>query len=177
MLRKATRLIDVTVEPKLTFLLRKNLMLYLSDTGRADEAQKLLPEVRELAKTYGSRLESLRLLWTEGLLRHALNQTELAIEVLSQVREGFIAAEIGTDVALVSLDLAALYLEAERTEEARALATESIPLFTSRGIHREALAAWTLFRDAAERDALTVGLVQEVATRIRQAQGLPGAPD
>lgn len=176
-LRKATRLIDVTVEPKLTFLLRKNLMLYLSETGRADEAQKLLPEVRELAKTYGSRLESLRLLWTEGLLRHALDQTELAIEVLGQVREGFIAADIGTDVALVSLDLAALYLEAERTEEACALATESIPLFTSRGVHREALAAWSLFREAAERDALTLGLVQEVATRIRQAQSLPGAPE
>lgn len=172
-LQQAAGLIDVSAEPKLSFLLRKNLMLYLADSGRAAEAQKLLPEVRKLARSYGSRLESLRLLWTEGLLRRAVNQPELAIEALSQVREGFIVAEIGTDVALVSLDLAALYLESGRTEEARELATESIPLFTSRGVHREALAAWSLFREAAERDALTVGLVKEVATRIRNAQSSP----
>lgn len=172
-LERAAGLIDTAREPWLLFLLRKNLINHLLEAGRAEEAQGLMAEVRELARVHATRLERLRLLWTEGLLCSVLNKTEFAEQLLQQVREGFIAAEIGSDVALVSLDLAALYLESGRTEEARELATESIPLFTSRGVHREALAAWSLFREAAERDALTLGLVQEVAGRIRSAQSRP----
>lgn len=174
-LRRAESLLDPQEDPLLWFLLKKNLLLFLTECGRLRDAQELLPEVRELGKVHGSRLERLRLLWTEGLLRKGLGQSELAAEVLSQVRDGFSAQGIGYDVALVSLDLAALYLESGRTEEARQLATESIPLFTSRGVHREALMAWNLFREAAGRDALTLGLVQEVASRIRQSQSRPGA--
>lgn len=174
-LERASTLVDVAREPWLGFALRKNLIVHLVEAGRPEEAQKLLPEVRVLARSHASRLERLRLLWTEGLLCKGLGQSELAIEAFRQVREGFIAGEIGGDVALVSLDLAALYLETGRTEEARQLATESIPLFTSRGVHREALMAWNLFREAAERDALTLGLVEEVASRIRQSQSRPAA--
>jgi hypothetical protein len=168
-------LIDVETEPHLVLSLRNNLVSYLTESGRPDEAQELLPEFRNLAKKHGTRLERLRFLWTEGLLRRELGQKELAAEILGQVREGFLAAGIGYDVALVSLDLALLYLEAGKTEGARTLATESIPLFASRGVHRRALMAWNLFREAAERDALTLGLVQEVASRIRQSQSRPTA--
>lgn len=174
-LQRAAALIDVGTEPRLAFALRNNLVAYLSESGRPHEAQKLLPQVRDLVKRYGSHLDRLRLMWTEGFLRKALGQTELAIEIFAKVREGFAAAGIGYDAASVSLDLAELYLESGRTGEARELASESIPLFTSRGVHREALAAWTLFREAAERDALTLGLVQEVAARIRQTQSGPAA--
>jgi hypothetical protein len=100
----------------------------------------------------------------------------MAIEVLKQAREGFIAAGIGLDVALVSLDLSAFYLDVGRTHEVRVLAVESVPLFASRGVQREVVMAWRLFREAAERDAVTVGLVQEVASRIRRAQSRPGGP-
>jgi hypothetical protein len=84
-----------------------------------------------------------------------------------------VAAGIGYDVALVSLDLAALYLDSGRTDEVRELAAESVPLFASRGVHRELMMAWSLFREAAERDAVTLGLVKEVASRIRHAQPRP----
>ena len=173
-LERAAELIDVAREPWLVFTLKKNLVGHLLEAGRADDAQKLLPEVREIAREHASRLERLRLLWTEGLLCAALGQAELAEEALKQVREGFLAAGIGSDVALVSLNLATLYLEAGRTREVRKLAAESVPLFASRGVHREVVMAWSLFREAAERDAVTVGLVQEIASRIRRAQSRPG---
>lgn len=172
-LQRAAKLIEVSQEPWLAFALNKNLIAYLMEAGRAEEAQRLLPGVRELAQEHGSRLERLRLLWTEGLLCKALGQAQLAIEALKQVREGFIAAEIGNDVALVSLDLASFYLEGGQNDEVRKLATESVPLFASRGVHRELVIAWSLFREAAERDAVTLGLVQEVASRIRHAQPRP----
>jgi tetratricopeptide (TPR) repeat protein len=174
--QQAMSLIDVSQEPWLAFALKKNLMTYLLEAGRAIEAQRLLPEVREFAQEHANRLEQLRLLWTEGLLCKALGQDEMAIEVLKQAREGFIAAGIGLDVALVSLDLSAFYLDVGRTHEVRVLAVESVPLFASRGVQREVVMAWRLFREAAERDAVTLGLVQEVASRIRHAQPRPSGP-
>lgn len=176
-LERAATLLDANREPRTLLALKNNLAMFLAEMGRVEEAQRCLPEVRELSRQHGSRHDRLRVLWVEGILCKSLGQTELALEIMKQVREGFIAAEIGYDVALVSLDLAALYLEAGRTDEVRCLASEGMHLFVSRGVHREVLMAWTLFREAAERDAATLGLVQEVATRIRHAQVNPGSGD
>lgn len=167
---EGARLIDTEREPALQFAFKRNIMLLLADLGRVDEARALLPEVREVGRSHGSRLERLRLRWAEALLFTRLGQLELAEEVLRQVREAFIAAEIGYDVALVSLDLAAVALELGRSAEVRQLAKETYPLFASRGVHREALAAWQLFRSAADRDHVTVALLDEVAGRIRQTR-------
>lgn len=174
-MEEAAKLLDVEREPTLLYALKKNTMLVLGDLGRLDEARALLPEVRELGRSQDSRLERLRLRWTEGLLLSRAGQVELAEEVLRQVREGFIAAGIGYDVALVSLDLAAVYQEHRRNQEVRRLARETYPLFASRGVHREALAAWNLFQQAAERDAVTIRLLEEVASRIREVKG-PASP-
>ncbi|HSL84942.1 MAG TPA: hypothetical protein VLF66_19360, partial [Thermoanaerobaculia bacterium] len=174
-LDRASKLLDFQQEPWLGLIVEMKRVHYLSELGRVAEARAHVPKVRKLARQYGNRLDRLRVLWIEGGLCRNLGQVELAEEAFKQVREGFVAAKIGYDVALVSLDLAALYLETDRTEEARQLATESIPLFASRGVHREALMAWNLFREAAERDALTLGLVREVASRIRQSQSRPAA--
>lgn len=175
LLERAASLLDVDREPRTLLALKNNLLMFLAEVGREKDAQRLLPEVRELVKQHGSRHDRLRVLWVEGILRKSLGQLELAIEALRQVRDGFVVAGIGYDVALVSLDLAVLYLESGRTEEARRLAAESVPLFSSRSVHRESLMAWSLFREAAERDALTVNLVQRVASRIRNAQTRVGA--
>lgn len=176
-MERAAQLLEPHSDPALVFGLNRNLMLALMELGRTEEAGALVPRLRELAMSRGGRLERLRVLWAEGLLCKRLGQTELAGESLRQVREGFIDAGIGYDVALVSVDLAALYLEAGRTAEVRRLSQETYPLFLVRGVRREALAAWDLFRQAAERDAVTVGLLDDVATRIRQARSGPSDPE
>lgn len=168
--KRAAALIDPDADPTLVFILKKNLVTYYLETSRADEAKALLPEVRELGRLYGSRLERLRLLWVEGKVRKLLGQKEFAEQALVQVRDGFIAAGIGYDVALISLDLAALYLESGRTTEVRQLAAETMPVFASRDVHRELLVAWSLFCRAAEVDAATLQLVDEVARTIRGSE-------
>lgn len=166
-------LIDVASEPSILFALKENMLVSLVELDRTEEARALLPEVRELARAHGSRLDRLRLRWAEGLLYTRLGQVEIAEELLKQVREGFIIAGIGYNAALVSLDIAALCLKSGRLTEVRELARETYPLFTSRGVHREALTAWNLFRQAAEQDAVTVRLLEEVASRIRKVKGAP----
>lgn len=169
-IEEGSRLSDAEREPALRFAFRKNRLAVLADLGRLDEAYALVPEVRELARSHASRLDRLRVRWTEARLMLQLGQVEMAEEILRQVREAFIAAEIGYDVALVSLDLATVALEMGRSADVQKLAKETYPLFASRGVHREALAAWKLFRSAADRDAVTVALLDEVAGRIRQTQ-------
>ena len=77
------------------------------------------------------------------------------------------------DAAQVSLDLAALYLRQGRSEETRLLATELIPIFQSRDIYREALAAVIVFQQAAAMEQLTAGLVEEIAAYLEKARCNP----
>jgi len=56
---------------------------------------------------------------------------------------------MGYDAALVSLHLALLYTKEGRAAAVAELAREMIPIFEAQDIHREALAALTVFRQAA----------------------------
>lgn len=175
-MEQAAASLDFDREPLLELLLKQNIAAGLMDLDRLKDARAMLSEVRELARRLGNRSQRLRLRWLEALLFKRLGQVELAEQVLTQVREGFVAAGIGYDVALVSLDLATLYLESGRTSQVLTLAEETYHLFTSRGVHREALAAWRLFRQAAERETVTIQLLDEVASRIRHAPGRSPEP-
>ncbi len=168
-IRRAVQLLEGQDEPRLEFVAKHQFVVSLNETGRVEEAQDQLPELRRLVREVGNRLDRLRVLWTEGRIWTALGRFELAEEALKQVRAGFIDAEIGYDVALVSLDLAALYLETGRTAEVKELAAEMLPQFAARQIHREALAAIALFEQAARKERATLALVQEISSKVKDA--------
>lgn len=171
LLKRAEWAIDHQREPRLLLLLKWNLAYHLVDAGKPEDGRALLPEVRDLARQFGKSQDRLRVLWLEGVVRRSLGQVELAEQALAQVREGFISSGIGLDVALVSLDLATLYLETGKTDEVRRLAVETMPIFASRRVQRELLMAWQLFKEAAEKDMATLHLINEVADRIRTSDG------
>jgi len=162
-------LLETQNEPWLNFVAKVGWAYYLDDSGRASEAQALIPELRQLARQHGNRFDRLRVLWTEGRIWRSLGHVELAEEALKQVRAGFVDAEIGYDVALVSLDLAALYLGTGRIAEVKELAAEMLPQFAARQIHREALAAIALFEQAARKERATLALVQEISSKVKDA--------
>jgi len=66
------------------------------------------------------------------------------------------------DVALALLELSALLLKEGKTAEVKALTPKLTGVFTSRKVHREALAALRLFQDAAEADTADEGLARRV---------------
>jgi hypothetical protein len=74
------------------------------------------------------------------------------------------------DVALVSLEIAILHAGQGRTEQVKTLARHMTPIFRAHAIHREALAALTLFRQAAEREQVTAELAREVLAYLRKAR-------
>jgi transcriptional regulator with XRE-family HTH domain len=173
LLREAEPFVNPEKEPRLWLCLRHNLLDYLSKLGRAAEAESLLPEVRTLSGRLGNELDWVRLQWAEGRIEAGLGRRERAIEILNRVRGEFAAEEIGFDTALVTLELAVLYAEDGRTAEVKVLARHLVPVFAAQDVHREALAALTLFRQAAEKEAVTVRMASRLLDYLRRAQHEP----
>lgn len=172
-LEKAAFQVDSEREPRLLFGLRFNLATNLIHQDRHTEAAALLPEVRQLAVKMGNGLDLVRVVWLESRVFSGLGQREEAMASLEQVRGEFTTREIAYDAALVSLELAVLYLEDDRTAEVRILARQMLWIFKSQGVHREALAALKLFCEAAEREQATVELARRIADYLEKARNNP----
>jgi hypothetical protein len=112
--------------------------------------------------------------WLKGRLSAGLGRRDEAIKAFFSVREGMISRGIAYDAALVSLELAVIYLERGRLDEVKSLARQMASVFQLQGIHREALAALKLFRDAAERQTVTLDLAQRLLLYLQRAQSDPG---
>jgi tetratricopeptide (TPR) repeat protein len=176
LLRQAVAGIDAAAEPQLHLYARHNLANCLSLAGRYDEAEALLPELREAFAQLGPAakpLDLVRLQWLEGRVAFGLGRTAEAEAVLRAVQEDFLRRGMGYDAALVSLDLAILYIEAERTEELQRLAVEVMPVFAARDVHREALATLLIFQRACAQERLTVQLAGQLAATLRREQPSP----
>jgi tetratricopeptide (TPR) repeat protein len=149
----------------------QNLASSLVELGRPAEALPLLPEIRRLTETRGDRLLLLRLDWLEAAAHHGTGDREEALELYLKVQGGFVEMGIAYDAALVSLELATLYLETGRTAEVKELASQMLPIFRSRQIHREAAATGLVLIEALRRDAATVDLVQQVEAYMKRSRG------
>lgn len=164
---------DALSDPRLLFWLRHNLADYLSKLGRFVEAKALVPEVRKLLRRHGGALDEIRLKWIEGRIAAGLGPSDEATAKLGQVRGDFLAHGLPYDAALAALELATFYLRAGRTEQVKDLARQMLPVFQVNEIHREALAAITLFRQAAEQERATLALAERVASFLLASRGNP----
>jgi transcriptional regulator with XRE-family HTH domain len=147
-----------------------NLAVALSKLGRFEEAAALLPQARAYLLRAGGELNRVRLMWTEGRVTAGLGKIEDGIALLARVRGEFASRNMAYDVALVSLEIAILYAGQGRTGQVKTLARHMTPIFQAHGIHREALAALTIFRQAAEREQVTQELAREVLSYLRKAR-------
>lgn len=172
-LRQALPLIDAERDPRLVLCARHNIVYSLLDIDRTREAADLLEEIRPLYAAFDDFSTRLRLRWIEGKVAAGLGRLDEAEAAFLETRRGFIEHGIGYDAALVSLDLALLYAEADRTADVRRLAGEMLPIFRSRDVHREALAALLVFQQAAISEALTTTLATEIATYLHRARRNP----
>lgn len=150
-----------------------NLAMLQLDSGFPLAAKERLPEIRRLAEIQGSTLQILRVDWLEGLIAQKLGESREAERKLLYVRRRFTEEDIGYDAALASLDLAIFYLEQGRTEQVRALAAESVPLFLAQEVEREALASLVAFQRAVEAETATVEMGRRISRRLRNARRHP----
>jgi tetratricopeptide (TPR) repeat protein len=172
-LSEGLRRIDPAQDPKLVLAGVHGLLWCLVDSGRAAEADRLLGDARALYEAHGERFEQLRRLWLEGRIAIQLEEDERAEESLQQVREGYREADIAFDVALVSLDLATLWLRQGRTNEIEEILDETIAIFRARNLQREALGALLMLRRAFETDQATAALLQSATVQLWRLERSP----
>jgi tetratricopeptide (TPR) repeat protein len=168
LLRDAAAEIDRSREPRLFTYARYNLLGCLIQANRVAEAEQLLPEVRSFLQDDANPLDLIRLRWAEGLIHLGYRQIGPAEAAFREVQRDFLERRMGYDAALVSLDLALLYAQEGCVEDLKLLATELMPVFESRDVHREAIIALLMFQRACEEEKLTVDLVRQLAEYLRR---------
>jgi tetratricopeptide (TPR) repeat protein len=157
-------------DPELLVYSRHNLLCSLIKAERFQDAERLLPEVRSLFAKIAKPLDLLRLRWAEGAISAGIGEEAGAEQIFREVQQAFLAHGLAYDAALVSLDLAALYSRQKRHRDLKELALEILPVFEARDVHREALAALLLFRQAVEEERLTVEVVHQLAETLRRSR-------
>lgn len=167
-LQEARALLDVTREPRLLLCACLNHTLLLVAAARFEEADALLPEARRLALDQRNPLDLVRVAWVEGRIAFGLGRLGAAEASFREVQKEFFERGMGYDAALVSLDLAMLYAQEGCTAELKQLAAELLPVFESREVHREAMAALLMFQHAAEEETLTLELARHLAEFLKR---------
>jgi len=144
-------LIHPAADPKLVISAVHNLITFLADGERFREAQRLLKRARPYYAE-GDRLNLIKLHWLEGKVAAGLGRLRRAEQSFLQARRELEAAGLHYHAAVVSLDLAAVWLSRGKTAETRALVEELVATFQARRIAREALAALLLLKKAFDLD-------------------------
>jgi transcriptional regulator with XRE-family HTH domain len=173
LLRQAGSQVDPKREPRRFLIVRELVVLNLCHLGRHGQAQLLLGEVRALAQRLGNRLDLLKIDWLQGIIVAGLGQHEEAIPILERVRGTLVEDDLAYEAALVTLELAEIHASLGHTAEVKRLARESTPFFQAQEVHHEAQAALELFRQAAEREAITAESIHRFVVYLYRAQDDP----
>ena len=168
LLSEALGLLDAEKEPRAHLAAHHNLITVLAETGRFMEAQRLLVQTRPLYARFPEGWSRNRRSWAEGRIARGLGQLREAELHLRAARDGFAAEGVAYDAALVCLDLAALYAGQGRPADLQRLAQEMLPIFSSRQIGREALAALAFLRQAAAAERVSLELVSRVTAFLKR---------
>lgn len=161
--------IDVEAEPRLALVLRHNLVSYLDGAGRHDEAWQGLEAARTLAHEVGDSLDRVRLQWLEARIACHRGDLAHAEQQFVAARDVFAGAELWYDAALISLELAEVYLSQGETAKVKHLAAVLVPVFAARDVHREAQAALRVFCKAAEAETVGLALIESVRRDVEGA--------
>ena len=168
------QMIDPANDPKLVISAVHNLIAFLADSGRFKEARRLLRQSRNAYFAEGDRLALLKLHWLQGRIAIGLGQLRLAEKSFLWVKRELENAGLGYHVALVSIDLAIVWLRRGKTAATRRLIEETVSLFQARGIAREALAALLLLKESfAENDTSSIELLNAVREYLKKLETRP----
>lgn len=176
LVEQAERAIDRGTEPRLFFCARHSRAVALCDAGRTREALLLLDASRELYRQFPDPWSQLRLAWLEARIASGLGRALEAEAILGRLWTAAFERGLRFEVALISLDLAANYIQLGRYTAAGRLAGRLIALFESWGVHRRAIEAWAILEHALKAETATVELVGQIAAYVRRGWRNPEIP-
>lgn len=172
----AAAAVDPETSPQLAFNSLHNLVLCLCAVDQARVASGVLEEARAVYERLVDPTNGTLLTWAEGKVAAGLEDEGSAIRCFREARDAYRERALGYDEALVSLDLAAVYLRLGETAQVKQLAKQMAATFVERGVEIEAPRAVALFHEAAFAETLTFEIIARTEIALRRvAAALPAA--
>jgi len=172
-LSAATAMINHRTKPRIFYYALHNLSVILVEVMAPERLGNVL---RKLDASYNRfvgakrHIAKYKIHWLKALAEKRFGATRHAERLFKKAFNGFVDLKASTEMSLISLDIALLFIEENRFDEARNLAGNAYKIASALGMNTDALAAVKLWKDTTEAELTPEFLVSIRATVVENAQ-------
>jgi len=168
---RGLRLIDRKMEPKLLLAAMHNLIGYCSELGAPVEAAALLRQAGPLYERFGEPLDGLKGQWLAGRIAAKRRSWFPAEAIFGKLRRAYRERDLPFHEALVTLELAVIWLAQTASRNLRRRGTDARYLPRPADRARGARRAHSAPRSRGGRGGHTLSLIEEAAGRLKPIAG------